>query len=204
MAPRDRERDREPGPGPGPGLAGMSDDDVMCAHQRGDERAFPLLFQRYGSRIYSYFVHTTSDRALAEDLLQQTFLTVHRARATFRPQARFAPWLYTIAANLRRTSIRTRVRSHIALTADGQLPEPPPAASPAAAAAAAEDRHEAVRQAVAALPESYRDVILLHRWHELGFAEIADVLGTTEGAVKVRAHRGYLQLREALARAGIA
>ena len=56
----------------------------------------------------------------------------------------------------------------------------------------------AVRQALLALPDIYRDVILLHRWHDLGFAEIAEILGLTESTVKVRAYRGYLQLRKTL------
>ena len=60
-----------------------------------------------------------------------------------------------------------------------------------------------MQAALRALPHEYREVIVLHRWHELGFAEIASILGTTQGAVKARAHRGYLQLRERLERAGV-
>lgn len=175
----------------------MDDADLMRSYQRGDETAFQVLFQRHGHRIFRYFVHYTGDRAQAEDLLQQTWLQLHRARARFRPDEPFLPWLYTIAANLRRNSARARARSGADLTRDGELPEPPPPAL-----GDAEGRDLAVRQAVAALPESYRDVILLHRWHELGFAEIARILGTTEGAVKLRAHRGYLCLRELLAEWG--
>ena len=82
--------------------------------------------------------------------------------------------------------------------ADAGVKEPP------GADAGVKERAESVQAALRLLPAAYREVIVLHRWHELSFPEIAEILGTTEGAVKVRAHRGYLKLRELLQEEGVA
>jgi RNA polymerase sigma-70 factor (ECF subfamily) len=168
-----------------------SDESLMRRYCKGDRRAFDELFARHAARVHAFLVRHLRDRARADDVLQATWLNVHRARATFTDGERFAPWLFTIANNARRDEGRRIARDHADLTREGTLPEPPPA--PARSPEA-----EAVQAALASIPESYREVIVLHRWHDLGFDEIARVLGTTEGAVKLRAHRGYQALRTAL------
>lgn len=162
----------------------------MQRYLDGDMQAFRALFARHTPRVYGFLLHRTGEAALAEDLTQQTWLRVHAARATFRAGARFRPWLYTIAANLR----RDQLRAHPPEDLPGTLPEPPQEEDPDEARA----RRDLLRRALLALPEPYRDVIVLHRYHDLGFAEIAEIVGATEGAVKLRAHRGYLMLREQL------
>src|SRR6185503_13238082 len=97
---------------------------------------------------------------------------------------RFAPWLYSIANNARRDEGRKSGRDLASLTADGELPEPP-----VTPIADGPDR-ERVQAALCALSPAYREVIVLHRWHDLGFGEIAAIVGASEGAVKLRAHRG--------------
>jgi RNA polymerase sigma-70 factor (ECF subfamily) len=164
----------------------------MGSYLEGDMQAFRALFARHTPSIYGFLLHRTGDRALAEDLTQQTWLRVHAARHTFQRGARLRPWLYTIAANLRRDEYRGRPREE--MTRDGTLPEPPVQRDPAEAG----EQRDLLHRALAALPELYRDVIVLHRFHDMGFAQIAQVLGATEGAVKLRAHRGYLLLRERL------
>ena len=168
-----------------------SDEALMQRYRDGDERAFEALFQRHAARVHGFLLRHVRDRASADDLLQATWLKVHRSRETFNKNERFTPWLYTIANNVRRDGGRKQGRDPGELTADGQLPEP-------RAQDGQSDRVAQVHAALQGLPENYREVIILHRWHDLGFGEIARVLGTTEGAVKLRAHRGYLLLREAL------
>lgn len=178
-----------------PASSERSDEALMQAYQRGDDAAFSALFSRYARRIYGYFAHRSGSRAHAEDMTQQTWLQVHRARASYRGDGRFAPWLFTIAANTFRTTLRggAAIGGRERLTSDGATPEP------LWAEPGLTEDQRAVRQALAALPDAYREVILLHRWEGLGFAEIAAILGQNESAVKVRAHRGYLKLREILA-----
>jgi RNA polymerase sigma-70 factor (ECF subfamily) len=169
----------------------------MERYQRGDRAAFETLFSRHGGRVFGFLMRATGDRALAEDLLQHTFLNLHRARESYRAGAPFAPWLYTIANNARRDAARERRRGREDLTADGTAPE---AAGESPHDAAGDEEAERVRAALEKLPEAQREVIVLHRWHGLSFAEIAEVVGASEGAVKVRAHRGYLALRDLLSK----
>ncbi len=176
-----------------------SDEDLMQRYVRGDKKAFAILFSRYTGRIFGFLFHSTGDRALAEDLAQQTWLRLHHGRTTYRLGARFAPWIYTIAANLRRDHARSKGAER--LTEDGLLPEPPTIGR--AHLSGETDRAAAIQKALQRLSEGHREVIVLHCWHDLGFAEIAEILGTTEGAVKVRAHRSYLQLRELLTQVGV-
>ena len=121
----------------------VSDEALMAAYCAGDEAAFRRLFQRYGGRIYSFLLHTTGERTQAEDLSQQTWLKLHRARGSFDGGSRFAAWLYTIAANLRRDEARVRRRRPEDLTADGQVPSFAASAEPEVSAEA-----EAVRRAL--------------------------------------------------------
>jgi RNA polymerase sigma-70 factor (ECF subfamily) len=126
-----------------------------------------------------------------QDLVQQTFLQVHRARRDFRAGMRLRPWLVTIALNLARDHLRRRGRRPE--TALEDAPEPVAPAPP-------EDDGTArlVREALAALPQDQRQVIELHWFDGLSFPEIATVVGARAGAVRVRAHRGYVALRRTL------
>src|SRR4051812_11608732 len=136
------------------------------------------------------------EAAVADDLLQVTFMKVHRARDQYRKDLRVAPWVFTIAARVRLDELRRRRRlpedadEEALARAAETSPEPPPAER---------DLRDAVRAALERLPESQRTVIHLHRYEGMTFAEIGAVLGTTAGAVKLRAFRGYERLREELA-----
>ena len=169
-----------------------TDEGLMRRFCDGDAAAFDTLFERYAAPLHGYLWRLLGDRALVDDLTQATFLSLVRARGRFREGSRFRPWLYAIATNAARDHAR---RAHERLTATGELPtdlaseEAPVQDAPLQAA---------VQRALAQLPESWRTVVVMHRFEELPFAEIAEALGTTEGAVKVRAHRGYERLRELL------
>jgi RNA polymerase sigma factor (sigma-70 family) len=172
--------------------AGESDEVLMESFCRGDPRAFELLFERYARPIHRYLSRVVRQAELADDLTQTTFLSLVRARGRFQSGAKLKPWLYAIATNAARDHLRKRQEE---LTSDGNLPH-------RAAAEAAPTRdaglERAVQAALGELPETQRLAIVLHKFEGLSFAEVADALGTTEGAVKVRAHRGYERLRERL------
>jgi RNA polymerase sigma-70 factor (ECF subfamily) len=179
----------------------LSDEMLMAAYARGDRHAFAQLFARLGPRVHRFFKRSFGSDAVADDLLQQTFLKVHGARATYKPDLRARPWIFAIAARIRIDEYRRRKR----LAEDGDE-EALARADEAAATAGSDDAGaleageiEAVRRAVDALPESQRMVVHLNRYEGMTFAEIARVLGTTEGAVKLRAFRAYGTLREKLA-----
>src|SRR5262252_4613353 len=179
-----------------------SDETLMAAYVSGERRAFETLFARLAPRLHRFFRRSFQAEATADDLLQQTFLKLHRARATYDPAMRVAPWAFAIAARVRLDELRRRKR----LAEDGDEETWARADEQQAIAAHAEqgaaldsDRAELVRRAVDALPESQRVVVHLNRFEGMTFAEIARVLGTSEGAIKLRAFRAYGALRAKLA-----
>jgi RNA polymerase sigma factor (sigma-70 family) len=177
-----------------PPATGESDEVLMARFCQGEARAFEALFQRYAGPVHGYLARLTGSPAAAEDLSQQTFLSVVRARGRFQEGARVKPWLYAIATNAARDWQRRRRPED--LTEAGELPATLPAELPAPRDTGLE---RAVQRALAELPEGQRIPIVLHRFEGMSFAEIAEAMGLTETAVKVRAHRGYARLRELLA-----
>ncbi|HZX95905.1 MAG TPA: RNA polymerase sigma factor [Myxococcales bacterium] len=174
---------------------GPTDEELMSAYVAGDARAFEELFARLAPRIHGFFLRSFRDEGVADDLLQVTFMKMHRARERYRKDLRVTPWLFAIAARVRLDELRRRLRmpedadEEALARADEQAPRDPPPDTEA---------RDAVRAALQALPESQRAVIHLHRYEGMTFAEIAQVLGTTPGAVKLRAFRGYETLRQQL------
>ncbi|MCB9730698.1 MAG: RNA polymerase sigma factor [Deltaproteobacteria bacterium] len=158
----------------------------------GDRRAFEELFRRYGARLHGFFLRSVASTTEAADLVQQTFLHFHRARRDFRHGALVRPWLYTIAINVRRELFRRRSRKPE--TSFDPVVHGEPTSEPETTTA----RDRLVRRALGELPEQQREVILLHWYEELSFPEIAEMLGASVSAVKVRAHRGYKLLRDRL------
>src|SRR5262245_13082032 len=89
---------------------GRTDESLMAAYVAGDRRAFDSIFARYAPRIHGFFLRTFRSTAVADELLQMTFLRLHQARATFRTDASVRPWLWSIAANVRADELRRRQR----------------------------------------------------------------------------------------------
>ncbi len=174
----------------------------MAAYAAGDDGAFAKLFADLAPRVHAFFRRSFSDPATADDLMQTTFLKLHRARASYRADLPLRPWVFTIAAGVRRDELRRRYRLPPHVTEDGwEKAEATMArdeASSERAAEGADETADAVRAAIARLPESQRVVLHLHRYEEMTFDQIASVLATTPGAVRVRASRAYERLREEL------
>ena len=167
----------------------------MSAYVAGNSRAFEQLFARLAPRVHGFFMRSFRDAAVADDLLQVTFMKVHRARRSFDTGQRVKPWLFAVAARVRLDELRKRLR----LPEDADEEALASAEDPAASEARLDsDVQDAVRAALSRLPESQRAVIHLHRYEGMTFGEIASVLGTTQGAVKLRAFRGYETLRTQL------
>jgi RNA polymerase sigma factor (sigma-70 family) len=170
--------------------ADATDEALMSRFIEGDRGAFEVLFQRYSQPIQGYLQRMVGSEAQAEDLTQLTFLSVLRARDRFRPGSLFRPWLYAIATNAARDQHRRKRPEEPLEQAEAESEEPLAQVDPF--------QRKAVRDALARLPESQRVPIVMHRFEGLSFAEIAEAVGATETAVKVRAHRGYEKLRELL------
>jgi RNA polymerase sigma factor (sigma-70 family) len=158
----------------------------------GESGAFDELFRRHAKVVHAFVYRLSGSAAAADDLTQTTFLSVVRARSRFRKGAAFKPWLYAIAANAAR-DLRRRRRDES--TEDGGVPQNLAAET---AEPADPGMEKAVRAALLKLPSKFREVIVLHRYENLSFGEIAEALEIPIGTAKIRAHRGYEQLRESL------
>lgn len=166
----------------------------MAAYVKGEAAAFAELFHRYAPTLRRMMMNSRCSEDLAKDLVQQTFLQLHRARFDYDPSKKLRPWLFTIAMNLVRGHFRTAARRPEApLDLDGAND---PASAPVGAKRIEDEQlAEAVRQALAQLPDAQRVVIEMHWFEERSFREIAASLGASLSAVKVRAHRGYQKLK---------
>lgn len=167
-----------------------TDEELIAFYAKQECRsAFEELFRRYGNRLQGYFMRVTSSPELSRDMVQQTFMHVHRARADFQHGRPFRPWFYTIAHNVRREHFRRRARKPETLYDPERHGEP--SVNPDVTSA----RERVVRRALEQLDESQREVIVLHWYEGLTFREIGEAVGASTSAVKVRAHRAYKKLR---------
>lgn len=158
----------------------------------GDAAAFDEIYRRYAGPLYGFFRRSVGSDHVAQDLVQQTFMHLHRARRDWDPKRALRPWLYTIAINVRRVHVRTLSRRPEAAWDQDLTPEP----SIDPSTSSASDR--LVRRALDGLPEHQREVVVLHWYEQLSFPEIASIVGSSTSAVKVRAHRAYTHLRATL------
>jgi RNA polymerase sigma-70 factor (ECF subfamily) len=165
----------------------------MADVRAGEAPAFTELYERHSAALMTFLVRRVGDRALAEDLLQETFVRVYRARHAYQAIGQFRAWLFTIS---RRLVIDWR-RSHQPGWSDQ-----PEALETMAAPERADDRAEArdlavrLERAIRRLPEGQREVLLLSRYADLNSEQIAQVMDTTPGAVRVTLHRALQKLRE--------
>jgi RNA polymerase sigma-70 factor (ECF subfamily) len=184
--------------------------DVMARYCRGETAAFQRLYALLAPRILAYLNGLLGDKAAAEDTLQVTFLKVHEARSTYVLGANPIPWMYTIAHRTCLDEIRRRKRSRVRLTQDGKLQAEPAAHLTGVSVDAHHDETERPDPATTAgaiaaldrLPENQRMALILTKVHGRSTAEAAMITGTTPGAIKQRAHRAYVTLRQVLGKAG--
>ena len=178
-----------------PGLSdSRSDEQLMAAYVGGDAAAFRAIFERYAPLLLRTMLRELYVKEEANDLVQQTFLQLHRARADFDAGQKLKPWIFTIALNLKREYFRRKKRRPERSFDAGGVAEP----TVGALGAARVEARRTLARVMADLPADQREVIELHWFDGLEFPEVAQVVGASVSAVKVRAHRGYVRLRQAL------
>lgn len=186
--------------------APASDEQLAAQAAAGDASAFEVLVRRYQSRVYRLACRLIGSDADAPDVLQETFLQVHRGLTGFRGESRFATWLYRIATNAALMQRRKRARrpteslEQYEPRFDEQGRHAPEPADFEAAARADEllDRAllaERARQALERLPEPYREAFVLRDLEELPTADVGELLGLSAAAVRQRVHRARVLLR---------
>jgi RNA polymerase sigma-70 factor (ECF subfamily) len=182
-----------------------SDVQLMLDVKAGDEASFDLLLQKYRSPLVNFLFRMVRDRATAEDLAQEVFLRVYRARAQYSPSAKFTTWLFRIATNLALNSVRDNRHRQMDVSIDVPADEDEaPMQLPSRDMRIDEhmverDRSEFIRKTIAALPEKQRVAVLLHKYEEMDYADIAKILDCSESALKSLLFRAYETLRVQLA-----
>lgn len=169
---------------------------LMVLYQQGDFTAATALIVRIGPQLHRFFSAQSTSRADADDLLQDTWLRIHRVRHTYRPGEPALPWFYAIARHVRVDHYRRSMRA-VAGVRQLEVMSHTPAAA-----------HEGLGQAdelnalLAPLPESQREIVAMLKVAGMTLEEVARATSSTVGAVKQKAHRAYEKLRKTMSTLG--
>jgi len=187
------------------GAMTRSDVQLMLDVKAGDDASFNLLLQKYRTPLINFLFRMVRDSATAEDLAQEVFLRVYRARKQYSPSAKFTTWLFRIATNLALNSVRDNRHRQMDVSIDAPVEEDEAPLQLTAREMRIDehmierDRAEFIRQAISSLPEKQRVAVLLHKYEEMDYAEIAKILECSESALKSLLFRAYETLRVQLA-----
>lgn len=184
----------------------MTDAEIMQRASTGDEACFEFLISKYRRPIISFMYRMVRNQAVAEELAQEVFLRVYRARATYRAEARFSTWLYRIASNMAINHARDtkfeRASSSIFLDQEdedtGTKPDVADAHPLAEQDMLQDERMRQIREHVMALPERQRMAVVMHKYQDMDYKQIGAVLKLSESATKSLLFRAYQTLRERL------
>ena len=171
----------------------MTDEMVMEAVRNGDLQQASMLFERYNRRIFNFLARMTMDKDLAEDLCQNVFLRMIKYRNSYRTGARFQSWIYQIARNVfsdHYQKVKNRysdfvdvekISDHMADNEDSQQ----------------QDEKEALlHRSMAKLTEEQRELLVLTRFQQMKYEDVAELMDTTVANIKVKVHRALIRLRE--------
>jgi RNA polymerase sigma-70 factor, ECF subfamily len=184
----------------------MDDAAIMLELRAGNMAGFDFLIQKYRKPIIHFMYRMVHNQAVAEELAQEVFLRVYRSRETYRAEARFSTWLYRIATNLGVNYARDNRHERMASTVyldepdseTGTTPDVADATPDAEANLLRQERLNAIREHVMALPERQRMAVLMHKYEGMDYKQIGDVLKLSESATKSLLFRAYQTLREKL------
>ena len=184
----------------------LTDAEMMLRVKAGDDSAFDFLVQKYRRPIINFMYRMAHNAAVAEDLAQEVFLRVYRSRSSYEASAKFTTWLYRIATNLgmnySRDTRHERPENVMNLDAPdeetGQAPDLADKTPSVEEEIMRRERLRAIRQKVEALPERQKMAVLMHKYQQMDYREIADVLKLSESATKSLLFRAYETLRTQL------
>jgi len=178
----------------------LSDNEVMLKVKDGDLRRMDLLFRRYRDPLFAFVFRMTNQREASEDMVQNVFYRMIRSRHTFTGNGEFRTWMYHLARNVVKDYYKTDARnSHLDIAAFDEKMEGDDFADSLI------EKRQGLRLLQAALQRLQtedREIIILSRFHELKYYEIAKIMDTSVGAVKTRMHRAMNQLKTMLLKSG--
>jgi RNA polymerase sigma-70 factor (ECF subfamily) len=181
------------------------DAQLMLRVRDGDEESFRLLLEKHRNPVVHFLYRMVRDEAVSEELSQEVFLRVYKSRGTYEPTARFTTWLFRIATHLALNWLRDgrNERGQIRLDDDGDGDSPTREVADRKPSVEQQmvwqARLREVRDAIGLLPEKQRAAVLMHKYEEMEYSQIAGVLECSESAVKSLLFRAYETLRARLA-----
>jgi len=180
---------------PTPDVDSFSDHELMIAVRAGEIDKLGDLFERHHRPLYGFFVHITGDRTASEDLVQLVFYRILKYRHTYRDEGRFSAWIYHLARKVAADHFRHCNASPVAADPE-EVHAVPDQAPHAADRAVAADDTARLHAAMASLDPAQRELLVLARFQRLKHEEIARLFDISVGAVKVRVHRAFKDLRD--------
>jgi len=183
-----------------------TDAEIMLAVAAGDEAGYNYLVGKYHRQIIHFLYRMVHNESVAEELAQEVFLRVYRSRESYRAEAKFSTWLYRIATNLAVNHARDTKHERSAQMVNLDEPDAESGSKPEVAdddpnieqRMLREERMAAIRKHVSALPERQRMAVLMHKYQEMDYRQIGEVLKLSESATKSLLFRAYQTLRESL------
>ena len=181
-----------------PAVALEPDAQLMLRVRAGEQACFADLLARHRNGVVAFTYRMVRNQAVAEELAQEVFLRVYRSRDTYEPTAKFTTWLYRIATHLTLNWIRDHAKDSKSEPVEEttRVGDPSPSAEEMLVS---ECRLDEVRKAVAALPGKQRAAVLMHKYQEMDYSQIARSLNCSTSAVKSLLFRAYETLRQKLA-----
>jgi RNA polymerase sigma-70 factor (ECF subfamily) len=182
----------------------VTDSELMTRLAKGEDEALDILMRRWGDRVIAFLYRMTGRRDVAADLAQETFVRLYQARGRYKPSGTFSTWLFAIAANLGRNHARW-LRRHPTVSMDDSdssgnstFPEPADPSRAPDGTAVGNEIADIVNRAVLALPLDLREALTLFVHEDLGYADIAGILGCSTKAVETRIYRARQILKDQL------
>lgn len=180
------------------------DAELMIRVKDGDGVSFGMLLDKHRSSVIRFLYRMVQNQAVAEELAQEAFLRVYRSRGTYEPTAKFTTWLFRIATHLALNALRDGKNQRLETPIEEEGSEMPArqlsdARPSAEQAMLRQARMDEIRQAVSGLPDKQRAAVLMHKYQEMEYSQIAKVLNCSESAVKSLLFRAYETLRVRLA-----
>ncbi len=175
-----------------------TDEELMLEVKNGSMTAFEILYDRYHHRLFHFILRFLRERALAEDILQETFLRLLKGRKKYRKGSHFSTYLFTIGRNLCLDALKAWERRHLLVSLeDNIMRATDPSKSPSRMLEETEMR-KILKNEIQKLPQDQMEVLLLSKYSGLSFKEIAQIVESTPAAVKQKVYRAILTLRQRL------
>lgn len=171
-------------------LKQLTDEEIMLEIASGKLELLSILFDRYNVRIYNFFNKMVHNKMVSEDLTQDVFIKVIRYRTSYK-NGNFAAWIYTIARNIFSTYYQKTKKERTNVIDDNKL-----GINETLISESNQEEIEHLQKALLKLSNSDRELIVMHRFQEIKYEQIAQIIGSTENAVKVKVHRALKKLKE--------